>query len=139
MKFRYNWFSTLMVDFRQFLIELGEEITNSVRIAFVDDPLNKVLPYLMSALRQVISNPAAGFHTTLNSIKALMQYQAVSISALLMPLVRQTKRLAHPRQSACHVRVRSVPCRLYVRPNRSKAAPALPQVACASPFRLLPA
>jgi hypothetical protein len=59
VKFRYRWFITIMVDFRQFMIELGDEITNSVRIAFVDDGLNKVSPYLMSAVRQFISNPAA--------------------------------------------------------------------------------
>jgi hypothetical protein len=48
-----------MVHFCQFMIELGDEIANSVRIAFLDDGLNKVLPYLMSAVRQFISNPAA--------------------------------------------------------------------------------
>jgi hypothetical protein len=75
---RYSWFITSMIDFRQFLIELGDEITNSVRIAFVDDTLNKVLPYLMSAVRHYISNPAAALILLSNSIKALRQDQTIA-------------------------------------------------------------
>jgi hypothetical protein len=49
---------TTLVYFRQFPIELGNEITNPLRIAFVDDGFRKVLPYLIRAVRQYISNPA---------------------------------------------------------------------------------